>query len=143
MNMTADVIIVGGAVMGSSIAYWLTRMQPGLEVLVLERDPSYAQASTALSVASIRQQFTTAVNVRISRFGIEFIRNFAENLQGRGEVPSLGLQENGYLFLSSTADGAAALADVAAMQRAEGAVTELWSGDLQLKARFPGWKPAT
>ena len=51
MKMTADVIIVGGAVMGSSIAWWLTKMQPGLDVLVLERDPSYSQASTALSVA--------------------------------------------------------------------------------------------
>ena len=68
MNMTADVIIIGGAVMGSSIAWWLTRMQPGIDVLVLERDPSYARASTALSVASIRQQFTTAVNVQISRW---------------------------------------------------------------------------
>ena len=136
MNMTADVIIVGGAVMGSSIAWWLTRMQPGLDVLVVERDPTFAQASTALSVASIRQQFTIAVNVRISRFGIDFIRNFDENLGGLGGVPSLGLKENGYLFLSSTAEGASALAEVAAMQRAEGAATELWSGD-QVKARFP------
>ena len=136
MKMTADVIIVGGAVMGASIAWWLTKMQPGLDVLVLERDPSYTQASTALSVASIRQQFTTAVNVRISRFGIDFIRNFNERLGGLGQVPSLGLKENGYLFLSSTAEGAAALAEVAAMQRAEGAATGLWSPD-QVKARFP------
>lgn len=115
MKMTADVIIVGGAVMGSSTAWWLTKMQPGLDVLVLERDPSYARASTALSVASIRSQFTTAVNVRISRFGIDFIRNFEERLGGLGQVSSLGLKENGYLFLSSTPEGAAALAEVAAM----------------------------
>src|SRR5690606_38635683 len=129
MKMTADVIIVGGAVMGSSVAWWLTKMQPGLDVLVLERDTSYSQASTALSVASIRQQFTTAVNVRISRFGVDFIRNFNERLGGLGQVASLGLKENGYLFLSSTAEGAAALADVAAIQRSEGAATELWSPD--------------
>lgn len=136
MKMTADVIIVGGAVMGSSVAWWLTKMQPGLDVLVLERDPSYSQASTALSVASIRQQFTTAANVRISRFGIDFIRNFDERLGGLGQVSSLGLKENGYLFLSSTPEGAAALAEVAAMQRGEGAATELWSPG-QVKARFP------
>ncbi|MDZ4135526.1 MAG: FAD-dependent oxidoreductase, partial [Paracoccaceae bacterium] len=65
--------IIGGAVMGASTAYWLTRLQPGLRVTVVERDTSFARASTALSVASIRQQFTTAVNVEISRFGIEFI----------------------------------------------------------------------
>ncbi len=136
MNMTADVIIVGGAVMGSSVAWWLTKMQPGLDVLVLERDPTFAQASTALSVASIRQQFTTEVNVNISRFGIDFIRNFDERLGGLGQVSSLGLKENGYLFLSSTSEGAAALAGVAAMQRGQGASTELWSPD-QVKARFP------
>ena len=136
MKMTADVIIVGGAVMGSSIAWWLTKMQPGLDVLVLERDPSFTQASTALSVASIRSQFTTAVNVRISRFGLDFIRNFDERLGGLGQVPSLGLKENGYLFLSSTPEGATALAEVAGMQRREGAATELWSPD-QVKARFP------
>jgi FAD-dependent oxidoreductase domain-containing protein 1 len=136
MNMTADVIIIGGAVMGSSIAWWLTKMQPGLDVLVLERDPTYSQASTALSVASIRQQFTTSVNVRISRFGIDFIRNFADRLEGKGEISSLGLKENGYLFLSSTTEGAVSLADVAALQRAEGAATELWTPD-QVKTRFP------
>lgn len=65
---TADVVVIGGAVMGASAAYWLTRMQPGLRVIVVERDPTYARASTALSVASIRMQFTTPVNVAISRF---------------------------------------------------------------------------
>lgn len=136
MNMTADVIIVGGAVMGSSIAWWLTKMQPGLDVLVLERDPSFSQASTALSVASIRQQFTTGVNVKISRFGIDFIRNFSDRLEGKGEVASLGLKENGYLFLASTGEGASALAEVAEMQRSEGAATEVWSPE-QVKFRYP------
>lgn len=136
MNMTADVIIIGGAVMGSSIAWWLTKMQPGLDVLVLERDPTFARASTALSVASIRQQFTTAVNVRISRFGIDFIRNFADRIGPDGGVPSLGLKENGYLFLASTSEGASILEDVTGMQRSEGAATELWSPS-QVKARFP------
>jgi FAD-dependent oxidoreductase domain-containing protein 1 len=136
MNMTADVIIIGGAVMGSSVAWWLTRLNPGMDVLVLERDPSFAQASTALSVASIRQQFTTAVNVKISRFGVDFIRNFDERLEGKGGIASLGLRENGYLFLSSTAKGAAALTEVAAMQRENGAATQVWTPD-QVKSRFP------
>ena len=78
--MKADVVVIGGAVMGASVAFWLKRMQPTLDVLVVERDPSFARASTALSAAGIRQQFTTAVNVEISRFGIGFIRNFQESL---------------------------------------------------------------
>ncbi|HSF65350.1 MAG TPA: FAD-dependent oxidoreductase, partial [Paracoccaceae bacterium] len=68
-----DVAVIGGGVMGASVAFWLTRMQPGIAVTVIEPDPSYARAATALSVASIRQQFTTPVNVKLSRFGIEFL----------------------------------------------------------------------
>ncbi|EEW26011.1 NAD(P)/FAD-dependent oxidoreductase [Rhodobacter ferrooxidans] len=135
-DRAVDVAIIGGAVMGAAAAYWLTRMQPGLRVMVIERDTSFARASTALSVASIRQQFTTAVNVEISRFGIDFIRNFKERLGVDVGVSSLGLKENGYLFLSTTAEGRAQLAQVAAMQRAHGAATEVLDPDA-LAARFP------
>lgn len=131
-----DVVVIGGAVMGASVAFWLTRLSPGLRVLVAERDPSFAQASTALSVASIRQQFTTAVNVEISRFGVDFIRDFAANLGGQGEVASLGLKENGYLFLTQTAEGRALLESVAQMQRDHGAATEVLPPEA-IKARFP------
>lgn len=136
MTMQADVVIIGGAVMGASCAYWLTRMQPGLDVLVVERDPSFAQASTALSVASIRSQFSTAVNVAISRFGIGFIRNFQESLGVDVGIGSLGLKENGYLFLAHSAEGATLLSELAEMQRSLGAATEVWTPD-QVKARFP------
>ncbi|MBE2276222.1 MAG: FAD-binding oxidoreductase [Rhodobacteraceae bacterium] len=136
MEMTEDVIIIGGGVMGASAAYWLTRMAPGLKVLVVERDPTYARAATALSVASVRQQFSTAVNVRISRFGADFIRNFAERIGPAGEVPSLGLVENGYLFVTSDAGNAQVMREIAAMQCAEGAATEVWD-PAQVQARFP------
>lgn len=131
-----NVVIVGGAVMGASCAYWLTRMAPGTSVTVVERDPSFARAATALSVASIRQQFTTEANVKISRFGIGFIRNFEESLGRPVGVPSLGLRENGYLFLTGTEEGAQVMREVAAMQRAQGAATEVWS-PAQVAARFP------
>lgn len=134
--MTEDVIIIGGGVMGASTAYWLTRMAPGLKVLVVERDPTYARAATALSVASVRQQFSAAVNVRISRFGIDFIRNFEERVGPAGQVPSLGLIENGYLFVTTDAEKAAVMRDLAAMQREEGAATEVWTA-AQTAARFP------
>ena len=136
MTQGFDVVVIGGAVMGASCAYWLTRMSPGLRVLVVERDPSFATASTALSVASIRQQFTTAVNVQISRFGVDFIRSFDAELKGQGGVPDLGLKENGYLFLSHSAEGRALLEEVVAMQRDHGAATEVLSPEA-IKARFP------
>ena len=129
--MQADVVVIGGAVMGASVAYWLTLMQPGLDVLVVEQDTSFARASTALSVASIRQLFTTAVNVEISRFGIGFIRDFKDRMG-----LDLGLKEQGYLFLAQTAEGAATLASVAQMQREHGAATEVWTPE-QIKARYP------
>jgi len=132
----ADVVIAGGAVMGASAAYWLTRLQPGLRVLVVERDPTFARASTALSVASIRQQFSTGVNVAISAFGITFIRDIQGALGHDVGVPSLGLRENGYLFLGQSPEAPALMADLAALQRRHGAATEVWT-PAQIKARFP------
>lgn len=136
MTDTADVVVVGGGVMGASVAFWLTRLEPGLRVVVVERDPTHARAATALSVASIRQQFTSAVNVRLSRFGIGFIRNIGDWTGTSGGVSDLGLRENGYLFVTGSSEAAAVMAEVAAMQRAEGAATEILT-PAQIAARFP------
>ena len=65
--MSDAVVVIGGGVMGSALAYWLTRLEPSLSVTVVERDPTYQHASSALSAASIRQQFSTPVNIRVSR----------------------------------------------------------------------------
>jgi glycine/D-amino acid oxidase-like deaminating enzyme len=111
-------------------------MAPALRVLVLERDPSYARAATALSVASIRQQFSNPVNVAISRFGVEFIRDFAGQIGPKGGVPSLGLRENGYLFLAGTQQNAALMEELAAMQCDLGAATQVL-GPEELSRRFP------
>ena len=131
-----DVVIVGGGVMGASCAFWLTRMAPGLRVTVLEQDPTHARSCTALSVASIRQQFTAAVNVRLSRFGIGFLRDFGTILGLDGGAGNLGLRENGYLFLAGTGAAATVMAEVAAMQRAEGAGTVILDG-AAIAARWP------
>ena len=132
-----DVVIIGGAVMGSAAAYWLTRLaDTPLKVLVVERDRSYAKSSTALSVASIRQQFTNPVNVEISRFGIDFIRNFQENIGLACEVHPLGLRENGYLFLAGNEDAAAVMREVQGMQLRHGAGTLLLDRSA-LQERFP------
>lgn len=133
---TWDVVIIGGAVTGAATAWWLMQSEPALRVAVIEKDPSYARAATALSVASVRQQFSNPVNVEISRFGVGFIRDFGARIGPEGGVPSLGLKENGYLFLSGTAEGAALLADLAAMQRGLGASTEVLGPDA-LAERYP------
>ncbi|GHC45327.1 glycine/D-amino acid oxidase [Gemmobacter tilapiae] len=129
-----DVVIAGGGVMGSAAAWWLAKIHPGITVTVVEPDPSYAKAATALSVASIRSQFSTAVNVQISRFGVDFIRNFTEHLgPGAGD---LGLRENGYLFVTSNPDNVALMRELAEMQRSHGAATQILSAD-ELRAKYP------
>lgn len=133
---TYDVVIIGGAVMGASCAFWLTKMQPGLKVLVVEQDTSFARASTALSVASIRSQFSSDVNVKISRYGIEFVKDFQGHLGHDVGIPSLGFKENGYLFLAHSQNGAGLLAELAAMQRSHGASTVVWTPD-ELQQHYP------
>ncbi|MCB0991832.1 MAG: FAD-binding oxidoreductase [Acidimicrobiales bacterium] len=95
-----DVVIVGGAVMGSSVAHFLTS-NPDFDgsVLVVERDPSYQRSSTTLSGSAIRHQFSNEINVKISQFGSEFIKSFADHCSVDGEAPDLSFHENGYLFL--------------------------------------------
>ena len=131
-----DVVIVGGAIMGSSAAWFLSANPDfGGRVLVVERDPSYRTAASALSASCIRHQFSNAVNVRMSMFGTEFIRSFRERLGGDAEIPEIVLKEFGYLFLA-TAAGAPALRANQAMQAGCGAATILLTPD-QIKARFP------
>lgn len=132
----ADVVIAGGAVMGASVAFWLTRMDPTLKVVVVEPEPDYATSATALSAAGIRQQFTNPVNVEISRFGVDFIRDFARWTGPEGGVPDLGFRENGYLFLTRTDAGANQLERFATLQRALGAGTVVLDR-AALAARFP------
>lgn len=100
MPETYDIAIAGGAVMGSSIAYHLKKADPGLRVLVIERDRSYAQAASALSASSIRQQFSQPVNILISLYGIEFLRNIGAHLSVDDETPEIGLKEGGYLYVA-------------------------------------------
>src|ERR1044071_4756940 len=111
---SSRVVIVGGGVMGSSLAYHLKsdRNFTG-KVTVVERDPTYARASSALSASSIRQQFSTPLNIHLSRYGIGFLRQ-ARDLLG----VDLALKEEGYLFLASAA-GEAVLRANNTVQRAE------------------------
>ncbi len=130
------VVIIGGGVMGSSLAWWLAG-DPGFEgeILVVERDPTYRRASSALSASSIRQQFSTAVNIAIGRFGVAFLRRAGELLAVDGEAPSLGFVERGYLLLASEA-GAEALRTSHALQKELGVEVVLLE-PRELGRRFP------
>jgi sarcosine oxidase len=131
MSEESSVLIIGGGAVGSSVAYHLTA-EPGFEgkVTVVERDPTYMRASSALSASSIRQQFSTPLNIHLSRFGIAFLREARDRLG-----LDLGLKERGYLFLASAAGEEVLRANNAA-QRAEGCAVELLD-PARLAQRFP------
>ena len=134
MTESFDVVVAGGAAVGASIAYHLSA-EPGLRVLALEPDPSYARAASALSAASIRQQFSSAVNVKLSLYGIEFLRALGTSLAVDGNRPDIGLREGGYLFMATPA-GEAVLRANHALQSALGADIALYDR-AGLAARFP------
>lgn len=121
--------------MGSSIAYHL-KSDPNFagNVILVERDPTYAHASSSLSASSIRQQFSTPLNIHLSRFGIGFLRR-AKELLG----VDLGLREPGYLFLASSA-GEGVLRANHEVQRAEECAVELLE-PAALVGRFPWISP--
>lgn len=137
MRGSYDVVIVGGAVIGSAVAYYLMA-DPGFDgrVLIVERDPQFRQASTSLSAASIRTQFSNAINVRISQYGGEVIRNFARMMQVGDNRPDLNFHPGGYLFLAATPAQARILQDNHAVQRDCGADVVLWKPE-ELAQAFP------
>lgn len=134
---TYDVVIIGGAIMGSSTAWWLTQ-DPDFRgrVLVVERDPSYAKAATTLSFSCIRQQFSTELNIKVSQFGADFVQSLRDRMGGDPRVPELKIQNFGYLYLADTEAFAAVLRANQKVQAAAGAGTRLLTPD-QIKAEFP------
>src|SRR5918999_5994514 len=96
----ADVVIVGGAIIGSSVATFLAG-RPDFDgrIVVVKRDLTFRTSSTTLSAASIRLQFSTPLNVRISQFGISVIKDLDRWLGVPGEPPpEIDFVEGGYLF---------------------------------------------
>lgn len=137
MSERYDVVIVGGAVIGSAVAYYLTA-NPDFKgsVLVIEKDPTYLKASTSLSSSSIRTQFSNPINVKISQYGSEVIRNFADLMAVKDDRPDLHFHSGGYLFLASTAEQVQTLRENHEVQKACGADVVLWNRD-ELANAFP------
>jgi len=130
-----DVVIIGGAVMGSSAAWFLSdNADFDGSVLVVEKDPSYEWTSTARTNSCIRQQFSAEINIKISQFGAEFIKNFRNRLEasavhkGIGEasdIPDILLQSFGYLYLAGNETLAGILIDNQELQTSLGAETRI------------------
>ncbi len=122
--------------MGSSIACQLAgRDDFSGRIVVIEADPSYQVCASARSAASIRQQFSSAINIEISLFGIQFLREIGDRLAVNGDRPVIDLNEGGYLFLA-TPDKQDILTENHALQTRLGADIAFFDTD-GLKAKFP------
>jgi len=136
MREAADVVVIGGAVMGSAVAYWLSEDKAfGGRVIVLEKDRSYQRAASVLSTSGVRQQFSSAVNVRLSRFTAEFLQEADLHLDVPGETSGVVLHEHGYLYLGGST-AVAAFEQNHALQRSLGVDVELMDR-AGLARRFP------
>lgn len=127
-----SVVIVGGAIVGSSVAFFLRDLGYTGAVTVIERDPSYRYSSTALSAASIRTQFGTPVNIHMSLFGADFLRSIRQRF---GPGADIGFTERGYLILGGPETLETRRAGMC-MQRREGADVVALTPE-EAKARFP------
>lgn len=134
---TYDVVIIGGAMMGASVAWFLAN-RPDFDgsVLVVERAPDYEFSSTAHSNSCIRQQFTQPINVQVSQFGADYVHNFRQYMGGDPDVPDIHMQPFGYMYLAATAEGEQVLRAAQQMQAAEGAGTQILTRDM-LAEQFP------
>ena len=102
--MTTDrVIVIGGGVVGSSVAYHLCKTfdRP---VTVIERDPSYRRASSFLAMGGIRQQFSSQANIQLAQRSVRFYKRFDVDLQVPGHTPRANFLQRGYLFLVTDAN---------------------------------------
>ncbi len=133
----ADVVIVGGAIVGSAAATFLARRNDWHgRIVVVERDLTFRTSSTTLSAASIRLQFSTPLNIEISRFGVELIKHLDTWLGVEGQAPpAVDFVEGGYLFLASEA-GLPILESNHAVQREHGVQVVLLTPP-ELQERFP------
>ena len=127
-NGSVDVAIIGAGIQGAAIAWWLMRLDPALRVALIERDTGFSQASSQRSASSIRQQFSHPINIQLSQFGLQFLREAPSLLAVDGEAPEIGLTDPGYLYLART-EGADSLRAQHALQRQHGAPIELLERD--------------
>ena len=132
-----DVVIVGGAMYGSAVAWFLTD-NPDFDgsILVIERDPSYANSATAHTNSGIRQQFSNPLNVKISQFGAEFIKGFRQFMGNDPRIPELSIQSYGYMYFANTEAFADQLRSAQLVQRKAGAATQLLTPDA-IRAAYP------
>ena len=132
-----DVVIVGGAMFGSSVAWFLiNNVDFDGSVLVVEKDPTYEHSSTAKSNSCIRQQFSREINVRVSQYGAEYIKGFRSKMGDDPRVPAVQFRNFGYMYLADNEAFANVLNENQQLQSACGAGTKIMTAD-EIKRAYP------
>jgi glycine/D-amino acid oxidase-like deaminating enzyme len=134
-TMKADIVIIGGGIVGSAIAYFLARGGRAGRVVVIEPDPSYEFSATPASNGGIRQLFSLPENILMARYGLDFFSNFHQTMAIDSEAADIGFKRRGYLFISDRGDHAQ-METNHRLQDSLGARVDLLDRD-GLKARFP------
>jgi sarcosine oxidase subunit beta len=127
---TADIVIIGGGVMGASAAYHLA--ERGMRnVVLLEREEFFGTGATGRCAGGVRYQFSTEINVRLSLASLPMLERFSDEI---GQDASY--RKCGYLLVATTERDVAAFRRNVELQAGLGVQTELLSGD-DVRARLP------
>ncbi len=126
----AQIVVIGGGVMGASVAYHLAK-RGATDIVLLEREPFWGAGATGKCAGGIRYQFSTAINIELSKLSLPVLERFEEEL---GQA--IDLRWPGYLFLLTNEQDVAKFEHNVALQRQLGVSTEWLSGD-EVRARVP------
>ncbi len=137
LSNSYDVVIVGGAMMGASAAWFLSD-DPDFDgkVLVVDRDLSYENTSTMHTNSCMRQQFSGELNVRISQLAADFVKNIRTYMGGDERVPNLSIHNFGYMYFADNEGFADVLRESQQVQLAAGAATQLMTPE-EIRTAYP------
>jgi sarcosine oxidase subunit beta len=121
---TADVLVIGGGVIGCSIAHHLLKRDRTLRVIVLEREPMVGMGSTSKATGGIRHQFSSEANIRLTQISLPVYRQFEEETGH-----SVHFRAHGYLFLTSDPQALEGLRRAVAVQQSVGVVSRIISAE--------------
>ncbi len=134
-NSTYDVVIVGGGIIGSSTAYSLMSADNKLKVAVVEMDPIYTRASTTLSMANARIQFSLKQNIQISQYAFEILERFEDTMAVSEDKLNITYRREGNLFLIDEY-GHSVAKETLALQKSLGCRVDRWSPE-KIKQHYP------
>ncbi len=130
---TADIVIIGGGIIGASLAYQLALRSRNSSIVLLERD-TIASGSSGRATGGIRQQFADEIDIRFSMEGVRFYEQFTHEQPFENVRPTF--YQHGYLFLTTTPASWQAMQRYAALQQSLGVPTQLLSAT-EVQRRVP------